>query len=121
MFDLYVHVEMLGKRAGYKNMTELCKAAGVPRSTMTELKKGRSRSMSIETAQKFAELLGVPLETIYGTEEKAPTENGERDAEYDKIMAFLLGQPRDRLRGILLSQGAPEEVLAALDHLKGNE
>ena len=37
MEDLYKHIESLGKEHGYKNMTVLCKAAGVPRSTMSEL------------------------------------------------------------------------------------
>ena len=44
MEDLYKHIESLGKEHGYKNMTVLCKAAGVPRSTMSELNNGRIKA-----------------------------------------------------------------------------
>ena len=115
MFDLYCHIESLGKQAGFKNMTVLCKAAGVPRATMSELNAGRSKDISKTTAQKFASLLGVTLETVYGTEiKKAPTVSGERD-EADKVISFLSSLPPDRLRGILLALGAPEDVLAEVD------
>jgi len=62
MEDLYKHIESLGKEHGYKNMTVLCKAAGVPRSTMSELNNGRSKDLSKPNAQKFADILGVTLE-----------------------------------------------------------
>jgi SOS-response transcriptional repressor LexA len=64
MFDLYMHIEDLGRRAGYKNMTALCAAAGVPRTTMSELKRGRSKGLSTATAWKLAGLLELPLDVI---------------------------------------------------------
>lgn len=79
MEDLYKHIESLGKEHGYKNMTVLCKAAGVPRSTMSELNNGRSKDLSKPNAQKFADILGVTLDEVYGEEtKKAPTQEGER-------------------------------------------
>ena len=120
MFDLYSYIESLGKDAGYKNMTALCKAAGVPRATMSELKAGRSKDISKPTAQKFADLLGVTLEAVYGPEKKkTPTVSGER--EVSRVMEFLQDLPADRLRGILLALGAPEEVLAEVDRKAENE
>lgn len=64
MFDLYMHIEELGRRAGYKTMTALCAAAGVPRATMSELKQGRSKGISTATARKFAALLELPLDVV---------------------------------------------------------
>lgn len=82
MEDLYKHIESLGKEHGYKNMTVLCKAAGVPRSTMSELNNGRSKDLSKPNAQKFADILGVTLDEVYGEEtKKAPTQDGEREFE----------------------------------------
>ena len=79
MEDLYKHIESLGKEHGYKNMTVLCKAAGVPRSTMSELNNGRSKDLSKPNAQKLADILGVTLDEVYGEEtKKAPTQEGER-------------------------------------------
>lgn len=92
MEDLYKHIESLGKEHGYKNMTVLCKAAGVPRSTMSELNNGRSKDLSKPNAQKFADILGVTLDEVYGEEtKKAPTQEGERKVSDDDIKFALWG------------------------------
>lgn len=96
MEDLYKHIESLGKEHGYKNMTVLCKAAGVPRSTMSELNNGRSKDLSKPNAQKFADILGVTLDEVYGEEtKKAPTQEGERIVSDDDIMFALWGDSDD--------------------------
>ena len=92
MEDLYKHIESLGKEHGYKNMTVLCKAAGVPRSTMSELNNGRSKDLSKPNAQKFADILGVTLDEVYGEEtKKAPTPEGERKVSDDDLKFALWG------------------------------
>lgn len=92
MEDLYKHIESLGREHGYKNMTVLCKAAGVPRSTMSELNNGRSKDLSKPNAQKFADILGVTLDEVYGEEtKKAPTQEGERQISNDDIKFALWG------------------------------
>ena len=92
MEDLYKHIECLGREHGYKNMTVLCKAAGVPRSTMSELNNGRSKDLSKPNAQKFADILGITLDEVYGEEaKKAPTQEGERQISDDDIKFALLG------------------------------
>lgn len=101
MEDLYKHIESLGKELGYKNMTVLCKAAGVPRSTMSELNNGRSKDLSKPNAQKFADILGVTLDEVYGEEtKKAPilTKKDERDIER-RLSAMIaeLNGPTDGL------------------------
>lgn len=90
MDDLYKHIEELGKQNGYRNMTVLCKAAGVPRSTMSELNNGRSKDISKQNAQKFANLLRISLDQVYGTE-KAPTPEGERVVNDEDIKFALFG------------------------------
>lgn len=96
MEDLYKHIESLGKEHGYKNMTVLCKAAGVPRSTMSELNNGRSKDLSKPNAQKFADILGVTLDEVYGEEtKKVPTQEGERKISDADIKFALWGDSRD--------------------------
>lgn len=99
MSVLYDHIEKLARAHGYKNITVFCAKAGVPRATMTELKMNRSKDLSKPTAQKFADLLGVSLEEIYGAEPK-----GEVDA--------LLQSLRDEDRALLdVARGmTPEQV-----------
>mgnify|MGYP002650706389 CR=1 FL=1 len=95
MEDLYKHIESLGKEHGYKNMTVLCKAAGVPRSTMSELNNGRSKDLSKPNAQKFADILGVTLDEVYGEETKKAPTDGERIVSDDDIMFALWGDSDD--------------------------
>lgn len=120
MDDLYSRIESLGRERGFKNVTELCKAAGVPRSNMTELKKGRSKSIKIENAARFASVLHLQIEDILGSDFLEPfgenllTPPEKRDG-IDEVMTFLRSLPVDRLRGILLALEAPPEVLDALD------
>ena len=92
MEDLYKHIEKLGKERGFKNMTVLCKAAGVPRSTMSELNNGRSKDISKPNAQKFADILCISLDEIYGeSAKKAPTPAGEREISDEAIKFALFG------------------------------
>lgn len=72
MDSLYEHIERLAKDRGFKNITSLCREAGVPRATMTELKTGRSKGLSKPNAQKFAKALNVSLNIIYGIEQEKP-------------------------------------------------
>jgi transcriptional regulator with XRE-family HTH domain len=96
MEDLYKHIESLGKEHGYKNMTVLCKAAGVPRSTMSELNNGRSKDLSKPNAQKFADILGVTLDEVYGEEtKKAPTQEGEREITFDDFTFAMQNESKD--------------------------
>ena len=80
MDDLYNRIDAMAKERGYKNMTALCNAAGIPRATMTELKKGRSKSLLPETARKLANVLNVSLDDIFGItdkQEKTPDAQGD--------------------------------------------
>ena len=88
MGNLYEHLEALDKEKGFKNMTELCRTAGVPRATMTELKMGRSRDISKPNAQKLSNALDVTLDTLYGNEKKDTTPGAVSD---DDIKFALFG------------------------------
>ena len=95
MGSLYEHIVQLGQEKGFKTITALCREAGVPRATMTELKMGRSKDLSKPNAQKFAETLGVSLDVIYGEQKKAPAPEGERSVSDDDIKFALFGGDGD--------------------------
>lgn len=88
MGNLYEHIDRLAKEQGFKNMTELCREAGVPRATMTELKMGRSRDISKPNAQKLATALGVSLDAVYGNEK---TDTASRVSDEDIKFALFGG------------------------------
>jgi len=62
--------ELLAKKgiSGAKLSTDL----GMSRSFMTELRKGRAKSIKLETAQKIAAYLGVSVEYLMEDEDAAP-------------------------------------------------
>ena len=60
------------------------------RSFMTELRKGRAKSITLETAQKIADYFGVPLATLTDAE-NAPTQPGRGVNEADIKFALFGG------------------------------
>jgi len=65
MNELYDRIDQICKARG-TNATALCKEAGVSRATLSELKAGRTKTLSIETAQKLADTLQVSLNFLLG-------------------------------------------------------
>jgi transcriptional regulator with XRE-family HTH domain len=67
MQNLYQNIEQLcqqrGIRPGY-----LCDALGLSRGLMTDLKMGRKKSISAQTAQKIAGFFGVSVGYLLGQE-----------------------------------------------------
>ena len=114
MEDLYKHIEEMGKSAGYKNMTRLCEAADVNRALMSDLKMGRSKDISKDTAAKFANLLGCSMESVYGMKVQKNTtlndESGisEKDA---RLIAWFRSLPQEKQKAILTAQDAPKDLL----------
>lgn len=66
MDNLYNYIESKAKEAGYKNMTEFCKSASIPRATMSELKAGRTKSLSGKTAASISNSLDIPINILCG-------------------------------------------------------
>ena len=92
MSDLYKHIEQLGILHGYKDMTALCRAAGVSRSVMSELNNGRTLSLSKRNAEKFSELLSLSLDEIYGNEKTPATEADDERSIFLSSLMKKLGQ-----------------------------
>ena len=92
---------------------ELANKLGVAKSTVSMWESGE-RKPSLEMLEAIADFFNVNMARLL-EEEETPAPEGERRSEDDKFTDFLRSLPKDRLRGILLSQGAPEDVIAALD------
>lgn len=69
MSELYELIENLCKEKG-TNITAMCKASGVSRAPLTELKMGRSKTLSSATLSKIAAYFGVSVDYLLGNEEK---------------------------------------------------
>lgn len=68
MNELYARLEALCVRKGV-TVSAMCKASGVSRSVLTDLKMGRQNSLSAGNLQKLAGYFGVSVETLLGEPE----------------------------------------------------
>jgi transcriptional regulator with XRE-family HTH domain len=68
MGNLYETIQNLCQRDGIRP-GRLCDQLGLSRGLMTDLKMGRKKSLSAETAQKIAGYFGVSVAYLLGQEE----------------------------------------------------
>ena len=92
MCTFYERVIELSAKRGVSG-SRVCLDLGLSKSTLSDIKSGRKKGVSAETAQKFADYFGVTVGYLLGKEEtkKAPTENGERDVLDEVDIAFYQG------------------------------
>ena len=82
MIFVYDLIEELCIKKGV-NVTTLCKDCKIPRSTLTDYKKGRIKSLSADTLCKIADYFGVTVGYLCG----APLEPANEEA----LKAILFG------------------------------
>ena len=87
MSTIHENIQKLCDEAGIK-AGKMCADLGMSRSLMTDLKAGRKKGISAETAQKIADYFGVSMERVMSGNEKAPSEGGERVT--DEQLKFAL-------------------------------
>lgn len=82
MADMSVIIDKLLKSRGITG-AKMCQDLGMSKSFMTELRKGRAKSIKLETAQKIASYFGISVDELYGNEEtkKDPTAQGGEAAQ----------------------------------------
>ena len=72
MANLYESILQLCERNGIRP-GRLCDELGISRGLMTDLKMGRKKSVSAETAQKIASFFGVSVGVLLGQESEEAT------------------------------------------------
>lgn len=70
---VYDLIEELCQKEGI-SITALCKECKIPRSTLSDYKKGRIKSLSADTLCKIADYFGVSVDYLCGVEIKNPNE-----------------------------------------------
>ena len=58
--NMYEKIQQLCNEKGIKP-AGLCKATGIPKSTLSELKQGRTKTLSTQTLSKIAQYFNVSL------------------------------------------------------------
>ena len=98
MSRMYDIIEELCRRDGI-NVTRLCRALNIPRSTLSELASGRTKQLTLKHAAPIAEYFGVSIaqltgEEPLGEEYGGPAPDGTEIAEepiaaYENLKRYL--------------------------------
>lgn len=104
MGTLYERINALCKAKGVSG-SRMCLDLGLSKSTMSDLKSGRIKGISIPTAQKIAGYFGISVDELYGEEAKKekPINDGLSEAKR-KLIEKIKKLPEDQV--LLLLQVA---------------
>lgn len=86
MADMYKRLDALLRERGISG-AKLSADLGMSRSFMTELRKGRAKSMKAETAQRIADYLGVSVSYLLG--------GGEAPDVLDEVDVAFYGEYKE--------------------------
>lgn len=112
MSELYNRIDRMCKERG-TNITALCRDAKVARASLSELKAGRTKTLTLETGAKIASVLGISVDELMGTEkEKAPLVNN--DPELTEYLEELRTRPEMKMLFSLAKNATKEDVEKAV-------
>lgn len=95
---LYTRIEKIAAERGYKNITELCKASGVPRATLTDLKYNRTNDLSSKNLTKLSAAFNLSTDYILGISVDAQIDEYTfRLAELEKALETATAEEADKI------------------------
>lgn len=83
MGEMHKIIEELCAAKGI-NITQMCRDAGVHRSTVSELKQGRTKTLGSKNLEKLATYFEVPIDYFLGKKE-TPTPENRSERSYTDI------------------------------------
>ena len=103
MSDIYARIVELcqSKRV---NITKMCRDAGIPRATLSELKMGRTLTLSTKNLNKLASYFGISVDQLMndrepGAKKETPTpDNGSERAYTDDELTEAFMRADDATR-----------------------
>ena len=103
MSDLYSNIHALCEKEGIKDGT-LCANIGIRRSFLSELKAGRTKSLSAEVLSKIAAYFNVSVDYLLTGEQKEnPPQQpqSEVDAAVERIRRKLESIPKEQREALM--------------------
>lgn len=103
MSDLYSNIHALCEKEGIKDGT-LCANIGIRRSFLSELKAGRTKSLSAEVLSKIAAYFNVSVDSLLNGEQKEnPPQQpqSEVDAALERIRKKLESMPKEQREALM--------------------
>ena len=90
MCTLYERIQALCKNKGVTG-SRMCLDLGLSKSTLSDIKSGRKKGISMSTAQKIAGYFGITVDELYGEEskkEKPTVKDDELSKNRKKLIDF---------------------------------
>lgn len=103
MSDLYSNIHALCEKEGIKDGT-LCANIGIRRSFLSELKAGRTKSLSAEVLSKIASYFNVSVDYLLTGEQKEnPPQQpqSEVNAAVERIRKKLESMPKEQREALM--------------------
>ncbi len=101
MGTLYERIQALCKSKGVSG-SRMCLDLGLSKSTLSDLKNGRTKGISVATAQKIAGYFGITVDELYEDEKEKPTVQDDGLSEKRKaLIEFAKSVPEDKADMIL--------------------
>lgn len=103
MTDLYSNIHALCEKEGIKDGT-LCGNIGIRRSFLSELKAGRTKSLSTEVLSKIASYFNVSVDYLLtGVQKENPPQQpqSEVDAAVERIRKKLESMPKEQREALM--------------------
>lgn len=103
MSDLYSNIHALCEKEGIKDGT-LCGNIGIRRSFLSELKAGRTKSLSTEVLSKIAAYFNVSVDYLLtGNQKENPPQQPqiEVDAAVERIRKKLESMPKEQREALM--------------------
>ena len=110
MFDLYKNIQGLCEERSI-TVGKMAVDIGMSKSLLSNLKNGRTTTISTRTAQRIAEYLGVPVDRVlHGIENDQPATIGD-GSDIDILLTKCTEEQREMIRKLV---SLPPEKLSAL-------
>ena len=100
MCNLYEMIQKLCERASIRP-GKLCDDLGLSRGLMTDLKMGRKKGVSAQTAQKIASYFGVSVAYLLGEEEESVDALDEADIAFYGEYLELSDEQKETIRDMI--------------------
>ena len=102
MCTLHERIQELCKSKGVSG-SRMCLDLGMSKSTLSDLKSGRKKGVTAETAQKIASYLGVTVEYLLGEEkkEKPIAQGDELSQDMMELIECIKKLPEEKVQMLL--------------------
>lgn len=110
MATTYERIKAICEKQGI-TINKMCTDIGISYGVMSNLKAGKTKSLSAETLTKIANYFNVLADTLLGDIKKPASEEAGWSEQDQRLITWFRSLPEEKQKAILISQDAPEDLL----------